>query len=186
MTTTINPVTTEPLNSATTSLVPKSKAATEGVDGITTEDSQNSEGSFLTSLEKLIDEATVTEETVAMSADGNVLPVAGKQFENTAEDDRSLLLPGLIAETNVSFPRSSVGTHTGLAASTDIGAWERESSMKMGSEGALLSTSIRQLLQADVKAQGQNTLTGITNSNAVAANITTDSVTTRQIGRAHV
>jgi flagellar hook-length control protein FliK len=178
MTTTINLATAEPLNSATTSLVPKSKAATEGLDSIITEDSPNSEGSFLTSLEKLTDETTVTEETVVMSTDGNVLPVAGKQFENTAEDDRSLLLssmnmPIIIQNDNEHFIAPVTTGEQSLIL-------DNKNSMKAASEGVLLSTSIRQLLQADVKAQGQNTLTSITNSNAVAANITTDSVTARQ------
>ncbi len=95
MTNNINPVTTEPLNSAKTGLLSKAKASAEGENGLNTEDSLVSEDSFQASMLKLSDDSTITEETLVLSADGNVLPVSGDTAENTAENDHPLLLAGL-------------------------------------------------------------------------------------------
>ncbi len=188
MTTTINLATTEPLNSATTSLVPKTKAATEGLEGVSTEDLAASKDSFLTSLEKLIDESTATEETLTLTADGNVLPIADKPGENTADDDLPLLVPGLnipifIQNDNKEQMIAPVTTaEQSLTLDTKINeivikdSSIQNNGVKAASEGGLLSSSIRQLLQTDVKVQGQST----TNNNAKTTSITTDGVVTRQ------
>jgi len=192
MTTTINPVTTETLNSATTKPLSTTKSATAGSDGVSTEDSLAGQGTFQESLEKIIDDSSVIEEPVALSAGGNILPVAGKTVENTAEDNRMLVSHEVIPGLN-----SSVSTETMFIQNDDDGQVIpsvstaeqslrldnsiKDIAMKTGSESGLLSASIRQLLQADVRIQGQNTTTAANNSKVSTASITTDGLVTRQI-----
>ncbi len=192
MTTTINPVTTETLNSATTKPLSTTKSTTAGSDGVSTEDSLAGQGTFQESLEKIIDDSSVIEEPVALSAGGNILPVAGKTVENTAEDNRMLVSHEVIPGLN-----SSVSTETMFIQNDDDGQVIpsvstaeqslrldnsiKDIAMKTGSESGLLSASIRQLLQADVRIQGQNTTTAANNSKVSTASITTDGLVTRQI-----
>ena len=173
MTNNINPVTTEPLNSAKTGLLSKAKAATEGDNGLNAEDSLVSEDSFMASMLKLSDESTITEETLVLSADGNVLPVSGDTAENTAENDHPLLLAGM----NLQNINSQLVTQPVANAekSLELDNNIKDGSIKISSESSLLSSSIRQLLQAETKEQGQSTLT-----KTASINVTTDNVVSRQ------
>ena len=173
MTNNINPITTEPLNSAKTGLLSKAKAATEGDNGLNAEDSLVSEDSFMASMLKLSDESTITEETLVLSADGNVLPVSGDTAENTAENDHPLLLAGM----NLQNINSQLVTQPVANAekSLELDNNIKDGSIKISSESSLLSSSIRQLLQAETKEQGQSTLT-----KTASINVTTDNVVSRQ------
>lgn len=187
MTTTINPVTTETLNSATTKPLLTTKATTAGLDGVSTEDSLAEEGTFQASLEKLTDDSTVTEEAIASSVDGNILPITDKIVENTAEDDRTLVSTEMIPGLNISVSTSPMFMQNDskeqviphLATSVDSNI--KDITMKTGSESGLLSSSIRQLLQTEVRMQGQNTSTATNNTNIQTGSITTDGLATRHI-----
>ena len=180
MTNNINLASTEPLNSAKTGLLSKAKAGTEGLNGLNTEDSIDSEDSFMASMLKLTDDSTITDELPVLSEDGNILPISGNSIENTAENAPPLLLSSLnlqnINTQQVIPPVMPPVTHAeeSVVVNSDI----VDSSMKMSSEGKLLSSSIRQLLQLETKEQGQNTLTKAGNTSSI--NVTTDNVVTRQ------
>lgn len=185
MTNNINPVSTEPLNSAKTGLLSKAKAGTEGLNGLNTEDSLDSEESFLASMLKLAVDPTTTDEALDLSAGGNILPISGNSIENTAENDPPLLLTSLnlhnINNEQVTQPVTQpvINAEKSLVLDSDIlDSSIKNSSMKISSEGNLLSSSIRQLLQLDIKEQGQNTLTKTGNTSSI--NVTTDNVVTRQ------
>ncbi len=168
----INLVSTEPLNSAKTGLLSKAKAGTEGLNGLNTEDSLDSEGSFMASMLKLTDDSTTTDETLDLSTGGNILPISGNSIENTAENDPPLLLSSLNLQ-NINNEQVTLSvTQPVINAEKSL---VLDSSMKMSAEGKLLSSSIRQLLQLDTKEQGQNTLTKTS-----SINVTTDNVVTRQ------
>ena len=185
MTNNINLVSTEPLNSAKTGTLSKAKAGTEGPNGLNIEDSLDSEESFMASMLKLADDSTTTDETLDLSTGGNILPISGNSIENTAENDPPLLLSSLnlqnINNEQVTQPITQpitqpvINAEKSLVLDSDI----VDSSMKMSSEGKLLSSSIRQLLQSETKEQGQNTLTKT--GNASSTNVTTDNVVTRQV-----
>jgi flagellar hook-length control protein FliK len=173
MTNNINPVTTEPLNSTKTGLLSKAKAATEGENGLNTEDTLVSEDSFQASMLKLSDESSITEEPLVLSADGNVLPVTGDIAENTAENDHPLLLAGMnLQNINSQLVTQSVAN---AEKSLELDSSIKDGSTKISSDSSLLSSSIRQLLQAETKEQGQSTLT----KNA-SINVTADIVVSRQ------
>ena len=172
MTNNINLASSEALNSAKTGSLSKVKAGTEGADALDTEDSLVSEDSFMASMLKLADDSTITDETLGLSADGNVLPLSGDTAENAAENDHPLLLASLnLQNINEQVTPPVTLAETSLPLDSRI----NDSSVKMSSEGKLLSSSIRQLLQLDTKEQGQNTLT-----KTGSINVTTDNVT-RQI-----
>ena len=184
MTNNINLASTEPLNSAKTGLLSKAKAGTEGLNGLNTEDSIDSEDSFMASMLKLTDDSTITDELPVLSEDGNILPISGNSIENTAENAPPLLLSSLNLQ-NINNEQITqlvtqpvappvINTEKSLVLDNDI----VDSSMKMSSEGKLLSSSIRQLLQLETKEQGQNTLTKAGNTSSI--NVTTDNVVTRQ------
>ena len=180
MTNNINLASTEPLNSAKTGTLSKAKAGTEGPNGLNTEDSLDSEESFMASMLKLADDSTTTDETLDLLTGGNILPISGNSIENTAENDPPLLLSSLnlqnINNEQVTQPITQpvINAEKSLVLDSDI----LDSSMKMSSEGKLLSSSIRQLLQSETKEQGQNTLTKTGNTSSI--NVTTDNVVTRQ------
>ena len=188
MTDNINLASTEPLNSAKTGILSKAKASTEGLNGLNTEDSLDSEGSFMASMLKISDDSTITEETLILPADGNVLPITGNSVENAAENDPPLLLASLNLQNinneqetqPVTYPVTQPVTlpvtnaEKPLALDSEI----KNSSMKISSEGSLLSSSIRQLLPLETKEQGQNTLTRTGNTSSI--NVTTDTTVTRQ------
>ncbi|NOR43006.1 MAG: hypothetical protein GQ572_06680 [Gammaproteobacteria bacterium] len=180
MTNNINLASTEPLNSAKTGMLSKAKAGTEGPNGLNTDDSLDSEDSFMASMLKLSDDSTTTDETLDLLTGGNILPISGNSIENTAENDPPLLLSSLnlqnINNEQVTQPVAQpvINAEKSLVLDSDI----VDSSMKMSSEGKLLSSSIRQLLQSETKEQGQNTLTKTGNTGSV--NVTTDNVVTRQ------
>ncbi len=176
MTNNINLASTEPLNSAKTGMLSKAKAGTEGPNGLNTEDSLDSEDSFMASMLKLSDDSTTTDETLDLSTGGNILPISGNLTENTAENTPPLLLASLNLQNinNEQVTPSVTLAEESAILDSDI----VDSSMKMSSEGKLLSSSIRQLLQSETKEQGQNTLTKTGNTGSV--NVTTDNVVTRQ------
>jgi flagellar hook-length control protein FliK len=180
MTNNINLASTEPLNSAKTGMLSKAKAGTEGPNGLNTEDSLDSEDSFMASMLKLAVDPTTTDEALDLSAGGNILPISGNSIENTAENDPPLLLSSLnlqnINNEQVTQPITQpvINAEKSLVLDSDI----VDSSMKMSSEGKLLSSSIRQLLQSETKEQGQNTLTKTGNTSSI--NVTTDNAVTRQ------
>ena len=172
MTNNINPVTTEPLNSAKTGLLSKAKTGAEGDNGLNAEDPLASEDSFMASMLKLSDDSDITEETLVLSADGNVLPISGDTAENTAENDRPLLLAGLnLQSINTQQVTQPV---TNAEKSLELDSNIKGDSIKTGSENGLLSSSIRQLLQAETKEQGQSTP-----AKTSSINVATDNVVTR-------
>ena len=189
MTNNINPASTEPLNSAKTSILSKAKAGTEGPNGLNTDDSLDSEDSFMASMLKLSDDSTTTDETLDLSTGGNILPISGNSIENTAENDPPLLLSSLNLQNinnekvtqSVAQPITQpvINAEKSLVLDNDIlDNSIKNSSMKMSAEGKLLSSSIRQLLQSETKEQGQNTLTKTGSTGSI--NVTTDNVVTRQ------
>jgi flagellar hook-length control protein FliK len=178
MTNNINPVITEPLNSAKTGLLSKAKASAEGENGLNTEESLVSEDSFQASMLKLSDNSAITEEPLVLSADGNVLPVSGDTAENTAENDHPVLLAGMNLKNKnsqlVTQPVANAETSLELDSNIKHGSIT-DGSIKLSSESNLLSSSIRQLLQAESKEQGQSTLTKTS-----SINVTKDNVVSRQ------
>ncbi|MFV9614526.1 MAG: hypothetical protein ACNYZG_01150, partial [Gammaproteobacteria bacterium] len=132
MTTTINLATTETLNSAKTGILSKAKAGTEGLSGLNTEDSLDSEDSFLASMLKLSDDTVVTDENLDLSADGNILPISGNLTENAAENDPPLLLASLNLQNINNQQVTPPVTHAAepVVLDNDI----LDSSMKMSSE----------------------------------------------------
>ena len=176
MTNNINPVSSEPLNSAKTGLLSKAKASTEGDNGLNAEDSLASEDSFMASMLKLSDDSTITDETLVLSAGGHDLPISGDSTENAAENDQSLLLAGLNLQNinSQQVKQPVINAEKSLELDSNI----KESSLKISSESGLLSSSIRQLLQPQTKEQGQNTLTNTNNISNI--NTTTENVVTRQ------
>ncbi len=168
MTTTINLAKTEPVNSVATAQTSITKPGTERLDSKTTEDSTVSEDSFLSSLEKLTDEN-------GESADGNVFPTTGKLAENTAEDDRSELLPSLnlpVFTQNTNKENAIFYAVTGeqsLVLDNKI----NEAGIKLASDAGLLSSLSHKLMQVEEKAQGQAQATQISTS------VTTDGLVTR-------
>ena len=180
MTTNINLASTEPLNSGKTALLSKAKAATEGLNGLNGEDSSGSEESFLTSMLKLSDDPALTDETLVLSEDGNVLPISGNLIENTAENAPPLLLASLNLQSINNEQAIQLVTQPVINAEKPVALDSeiKNSSMNSSSEGNLLSSSIRQLLQLETKVQGQNALTKTANTSSV--NITTANVVTAQ------
>ena len=180
MTNNINLASTEPLNSGKTALLSKAKAATEGLNGLNGEDSSGSEESFLASMLKLSDDPAITDEALVLSADGNVLPISGNLIENTAENAPPLLLASLNLQSINNeqaiqlVTQPVINVEKPVVLDSDI----KNSSMNSTSEGNLLSSSIRQLLQLETKVQGQNALTKTANTSSI--NVTTANVVTAQ------
>ncbi len=180
MTNNINLASTEPLNAGKPALLSKAKAATEGLNGLNGEDSSGSEASFMASMQKLSDDPAITDEIVVLLADGNVLPISGNLIENSAENAPPLLLASLNLQNinseqalqHVSQP--VINTEIPVVLDSNI----KNSSMNSSSEGNLLSSSIRQLLQLETKVQGQNALTKTAITGSV--NVTTANVVTAQ------
>lgn len=180
MTTNINLASTEPLNSGKTALLSKTKAATEGLNSLNGEDSSGSEESFLASMLKLSDDPAIADEILDLSADGNVLPMSGNFIENTAENAPPLLLASLNLQSINNEQAIQLVTQPVINADKPVvlDSDIKNSSMNISSEGNLLSSSIRQLLQLETKVQGQNALTKTGNTGSV--NITTANVVTAQ------
>lgn len=159
MSTTINPATTEASNSITTAPLSKAKAATEGLASSITDDSTASGDSFSSALEKLVDENAVAEEGLMESTNGNVFPTTGKIAETVAENDRSVLIPGLNAEGVI----QNTNAVQAMAADHKI----NEAGAKLASDAGLLSSSIPQSMQIEGKEQGQKPL----NSSSISSEL---------------
>lgn len=165
MSTTINPATTEASNSITTAPLSKAKAATEGLASSITDDSTASGDSFSSALEKLVDENAVAEEGLMESTNGNVFPTTGKIAETVAENDRSVLIPGLNAEgviQNTNAVQAMVSEQP-LIADHNV----NEVGVKLAPDAGLLSSSKPQSMQIEGKEQGQKPL----NSSSISSEL---------------
>ncbi len=180
MTTTINSVTTEVLNSAITSASQAAKPATAGSNAAGNEELKANDDSFLSSLLKLNGDTTETTESVTPLTEGNILPEAVKSAENTLVDGNQLPSPELIQglntplsilQTNQHAPITPLSSTAEQPLALNIGL--KDSVIKTAAEGNLLSTSIRQLLPSDAKVTGQHVLVNSTGIKATAGGTVT-------------